>query len=63
VRLVECLLDRRWDPAPIVDAVALLAGPLPYGLGLLTGPTTPTVPGAGLVATAARAAGWAGAGG
>src|SRR5689334_21442992 len=40
VRLVECLLDRHRDPAPVVNGVALPPGPLPHCLGLLTGPTT-----------------------
>jgi hypothetical protein len=33
--LVECLLDRYGDPASVADAVAVLAGPLAYRLGLL----------------------------
>ena len=35
VCLVECLLDRRGNPAPVADAVAVLAGPLAYRLDLL----------------------------
>jgi hypothetical protein len=35
VCLVECLLDRRGDPATVADAVAVLAGPLAYRLDLL----------------------------
>ena len=37
MRLVECLLDRRRDPAPIADVVAVLAGPFPHRLGVLAG--------------------------
>ena len=33
--LGECLLDRRGDPTPVADAVAVLANPLAYGLDLL----------------------------
>lgn len=42
VRLVESLLDRRRDPAPLADVVAALARPLPHRLGLLTGLPTAT---------------------
>jgi hypothetical protein len=58
VGLIECLLDRRRDPAPVVDAVALLTGPLTHGLGLLTGSTTAAGIRTGLARAAARTAGF-----
>src|SRR5690348_3781353 len=45
VRLIECLLDRRRDPAPIVDAVTVLAGPVPHSSGLRRGLPTAINPG------------------
>jgi hypothetical protein len=50
VCLIECLLDRRRDPAPIADVVAVLAGPLPHRLGLLAG--LPTARGLGATGAA-----------
>jgi hypothetical protein len=37
VRLIEGLLDRRRDPGPIADVVAVTARPLPHSSGLLPG--------------------------
>jgi hypothetical protein len=42
VRLVESLLDRRRDPAPLADVVAALARPLPHSVGLFPGLPTAT---------------------
>jgi len=55
VRLIECLLDRRRDPAPITDVMTVLAGPLPHSLGLLAGLPTAMSPGATGAATVAAA--------
>jgi hypothetical protein len=57
VRLIERLLDRRRDPAPIADVVAVLAGPLPHSSSLLAGLPTALSPGATGAATVAASAG------
>ena len=53
VRLIECLLDRRRDPAPSADGVAVLTGPLSHSLGLLAGLPTAISLGAAGAATVA----------
>jgi hypothetical protein len=55
VRLFERLLDRRGDPAPIADVVAVLAGPLPHSSGLLAGLPVAISSGATGAATVAAA--------
>jgi len=53
VRLVKRLHDRRRDPAPLADAVAVLASPLSHRSGLLTGLPTATTSGAASTAAGA----------
>ena len=52
MRLIKRLLNRRGNPAPLADVVAMLAGPLPHSTGLLTGLPTATSSGAATTTSA-----------